>query len=153
MNESNGKLSAGQRAMLGADAVMRNELGIADAATVFGSSPTSVQNAMNIKKKSVDVASEIRRGHITLRRGLERVGYRASKRIGSNLTVGDQWERAIRPALSYAKHWAGRPYEKVNPKEAARRLEELRELQTYLGRIETELAWRSQSATLRIGRR
>lgn len=147
----NGRPTKSQRAMLAADAVAKMELGIPQAVEAYNVGASSVRHALNIKKRSVDVASDVRTGKCDLNTGLRRVGYSVTRKI--QMSRGDKWDYVMQPAVAYAQHWAGREFSHINPKEAQRRLKVLRELQEALYVIDSELTMRSGAATLRVGGR
>lgn len=152
------ELTAGQRAMMAADAVSRGSVSFDNAIPQFRTSKTSLRRALRIKQldsKSHHVASELRRGYINLDEASRRVGLSTSNgptalRKGQSFGRGDRWFQAAEPLKRYLRLWRDREYTHLNPKEARRRLAQVRELQDGLAIIEAELELRSAKATLTV---
>lgn len=154
IEEQRKELTAGQRAMLAADAVKRKRFTEQEAVEHFGTTKSSLAKAMRIKKRDRynTIAYQVRHGKITLDDGARRVGLSTSNTpiAKGPMTRGDKWFAATEPLRRYAKHWKGREYTHINSKEAAKRLKLLRELQRDLAVIEQELERRSVRAKLSI---
>jgi hypothetical protein len=156
MDDANGnQLTAGQKAILAADAVASGRMSTEEAVLLFETSKTSLKKAQVIKQrdKNHDVTSAMRRGRISLAVACRRVGLSTTSapiKSGTSFKRGDKWFQATEPLRRYLQHWGGREYTHINAKEARRRLAVVRELQRSLALIEPELERRSVRATLAI---
>ena len=84
--------------------------------------------------------------------GVGRITVRDARGKTPNYGKGDKWLEASTPLRRYLKGWETRNFEfrSVNPREAARRLKQIAEIEEGLARVKADLESRSHKATLSL---
>lgn len=150
MTEHSPRIQRTMRAMLAADAVRLEGITNEEAAQRHDVGPSTVLRATAVWRRSQDIASEVRRGKISLAEGERRAGMVGVRSFsGARLTHGDKWAPVMEAARVYVRHWANRDYVHINVREANRRLQVVREMIEGLHKIEEDLVTRSHKATTR----